>query len=51
MNAIRAGIITKSTKAILEKLEQEQENIEIEIAKEQIQRPIISISETLKYFV
>ena len=50
MSAIRAGIITKSTKAILEKLEQEQENIEIEIAKEQIQRPIIS-KEQIEFWI
>ena len=35
-------IVTKSTKTELERLEDEQEHIEIEIAKEQIVRPIIS---------
>lgn len=42
MKAIKAGLVTKSTKAELERLEEEQEHIEIEIAKEQIVRPIIS---------
>ncbi|MBR7008151.1 MAG: hypothetical protein IKH90_05915, partial [Ruminococcus sp.] len=42
MKAIKAGIVTKSTKAELERLEDEQGRIEIEIAKEQIVRPIIS---------
>ncbi len=42
MKAIKAGLVTKSTKAELERLEEEQERIEIEIAKEQIVRPIIS---------
>lgn len=42
MKAIKAGLVTKSTKAELEKLEEEQERIEIEITKEQIARPIIS---------
>lgn len=42
MKAVKAGLVTKSTKAELERLEDEQERIEIEIAKEQIVRPIIS---------
>ena len=42
MKAIKAGLVTKSTKAELERLEEEQEHIEIEIAKEQIVRPVIS---------
>ena len=41
MKAGKAGLVTKSTKAELERLEEEQERIEIEIAKEQIVRPII----------
>jgi len=41
MKAVKAGLVTKSTKAELERLEEEQERIEIEIAKEQIVRPII----------
>ncbi len=42
MKAVKAGLVTKSTKAELERLEDEQEHIEIEIAKEQIVRQIIS---------
>lgn len=41
MKAVKAGLVTKSTKAELERLEEEQERIEIEITKEQIARPII----------
>jgi len=41
MNAIKIGVVTKTTKSTLERLEQEQENLEIAIAKEQIERPII----------
>ena len=41
MKAIKSGLVTKSTKEELERLEEEQENIEVEIAKEQIIRPII----------
>lgn len=41
MKAVKAGLVTKSTKAELERLEEEQERLEIEIAKEQIVRPII----------
>lgn len=42
MKAIKQGIFTKSTKAELNKLESEQENIQTLIAQEQIERPIIS---------
>jgi len=42
MKAIKAGIFTKTTKATLEWLEQEQETLEIAIAQEKIERPIIS---------
>lgn len=42
MEAIKQGIFTKSTKAELNKLESEQENIQTLIAQEQIERPIIS---------
>ena len=42
MKAVKAGLVTKSTKDELERLEEEQERIEIEIAKEQIVRPISS---------
>lgn len=42
MNAIKAGIITKTTKKELEELEREQENIEMLIAQEQIERPTLS---------
>jgi DNA invertase Pin-like site-specific DNA recombinase len=42
LTAIKAGIITKSTKSELEKLEAEKENLEIKITKEQIERPTLS---------
>ena len=42
MKAIKAGLFTKSTKAELERLEQEQETLEVQIAQEQIKRPVLS---------
>ena len=42
MKAVKAGLVTKSTKEELERLEEEQENLELEIAREQIKRPVIS---------
>lgn len=42
MKAVKAGLVTKSTKAELERLEEEQQRIEAEITREQIARPIIS---------
>lgn len=42
MNAIKAGVVTKSTKAALEKLEAEQERLEIAISQEKMRRPTIS---------
>lgn len=42
MNAVKAGLVTKSTKSTLESLELEQENLEIAIVKEQIERPTIT---------
>ena len=45
MKAIKAGIITKSTKAELEQLEREQEGLELRIAQEQIKRPVISLEQ------
>ncbi|MCM1062696.1 MAG: recombinase family protein [Eubacterium sp.] len=42
MNAIKKGIITKSTKSTLEKLEQQQEELERAISIEKIKRPVIS---------
>ena len=42
MNAIKQGIITATTKETLLQLEQDKENIGISIAKERIERPIIS---------
>ncbi|MCM1062677.1 MAG: recombinase family protein, partial [Eubacterium sp.] len=50
MTAIKAGIFTKSTKTELEKLESEQEEIQLLIAKEQIERPIIS-KEKIESFI
>ncbi len=48
MNAVKAGLVTKTTKATLEMLEHEQEIIEIAIAQEQIERPIMS-KEQIKF--
>ena len=42
MSAIKAGIITKSTKNTLIKLEEQQETIEAAITKEQISHPLLS---------
>ncbi len=42
MNAIKAGIVTKTTKSTLENLEQEQEKLETAISLEKIRRPVIS---------
>lgn len=42
MKAIKAGIVTKSTKSTLERLEAEQERLEIAISQEKMKRPIIS---------
>jgi len=50
MNAIKIGVVTKTTKSTLERLEEEQETLEIAIAKEQIERPIIS-KEQIKYWL
>ncbi|MCL2638884.1 MAG: recombinase zinc beta ribbon domain-containing protein, partial [Oscillospiraceae bacterium] len=50
MNAIKAGIITKTTKSTLERLEQEQESLEIAIAKENVERPIIS-KEKIRFWI
>ncbi|MBQ8903530.1 MAG: recombinase family protein [Oscillospiraceae bacterium] len=41
MKAVKAGIVTKSTKAELERLEQEQEVIEAEIVKEKIDNAVV----------
>ena len=48
MNAIKQGIITPSTKSTLEALESEKETLEISIAKERIERPVIS-KEQIKF--
>ena len=45
MTAIKAGIITKTTKSELERLELEKESLEITIAKEQIERPMLTKKE------
>ncbi len=51
MKAIKAGLITKSTKAELERLEEEQETLEIEITQEQIARPVISREDIEKWIM
>ena len=45
MNAIKQGIITSTTKETLLTLEQEKETLEIAIAKENIERPILGKEE------
>ena len=45
MNAIKQGIITTTTKETLLTLEQEKETLEIAIAKENIERPILGKEE------
>jgi hypothetical protein len=50
MNAIKAGIITKTTKSTLERLESEQETLEIAIAKENIERPLLS-KEQIQFWI
>ena len=47
MNAIKAGIITASTKSTLEGLEREKDILALSIAKEKIERPTISKEEIL----
>lgn len=41
LTAIKKGILTKSTKSALEKLESEQEKLEEEISREKIRRPVL----------
>jgi len=50
MNAIKAGIITPTTKTTLESLEEEKSALEISIAKENIERPILS-KEQIKHWI
>ena len=50
MNAIKQGIITATTKETLLELEQEKENLEISIAKERIEKPVIS-KEHIKFWI
>jgi len=45
MNAIKAEIITPTTKSTLEGLESEKESLALSIAREKIERPIISKEE------
>ena len=42
MKAIKAGLITKTTKSTLEQLEKEQEQLELEIALENMNHTVIS---------
>ena len=50
MNAIKQGILTATTKETLLKLEQEKESLSISIAKERIERPVLS-REQIKFWV
>lgn len=45
LNAIQAGVLTSSTKARLEKLEQQQKELEVRIAEEKIAKPQLSESQ------
>ena len=42
LNAIQAGVLTNSTKARLEKLEEQQKELEVRIAEEKIAKPRLS---------
>jgi DNA invertase Pin-like site-specific DNA recombinase len=50
MTAIKQGIITSTTKETLLKLEQEKDELEISIAKERIERPVLS-REQIKFWL
>ena len=50
MTAIKQGIVTSTTKETLLKLEQDKEETEINIAKERIERPVLS-KEQIKYWI
>ena len=50
MNAIKQGIITPTTKETLLKLEQDKETLVINIAKERIERPILT-KEQIKFWI
>ena len=50
MNAILQGIITPTTKSTLEKLEEEKEHLALSIAKEKIERPLLS-KEKIRYWI
>ena len=50
MNAIMQGITTPTTKTTLENLEEEKSTLEISIAKENIERPILS-REQIKHWI
>ena len=50
MSAIKQGIITATTKETLLSLEQEKESLEISIAKERIERPVLS-KEQIKFWI
>ena len=47
LNAIEQGIITPSTKQRLEELEQRKQNLQIEIAKENIKKPVLTKEQIL----
>ena len=47
LNAIEQGIITPSTKQRLEELEQRKQNLQIEIAKENIKKPVLTKKQIL----
>ena len=50
MDAIKQGIITATTKDTLIKLEQDKEYIAVNIAKERMERPVLS-KEQIKYWI
>lgn len=50
MNAVKAGLFNKTMKSTLDALEAEQENLEIAIVREQIERPIIS-KEQIEFWI
>ena len=50
LNAIEQGIITKSTKKRLDELESTKENLETEIAKENISHPLLTREQYQQFF-
>ncbi len=50
LNAIQQGILTKTTKQRLEKLEQDKETLEISLLQEQIKKPLLT-KEQMQFWI